>query len=235
MARRARLVLPDVPLHIIQRGNNRHACFVTETDYRVYLSMLHVAAQHVACDVHAYVLMTNHVHLLVSPSAITSPALLMKAVGQRYTQYVNRRYGRTGTLWEGRFRSGLVEGERYLLTCQRYIELNPVRAGMVSQPDQYQWSSYRTNADGVRDELIKPHELYRRLGSEPLGRQAAYRELFAAEMAPETIAWLRRATNGNYALGDASFLAHAQLLLGRSVSPPKRKIGYKKKFRKPVV
>lgn len=177
MARRPRLVLPDVPLHIIQRGNNRHLCFVSDTDFRVYLSLLEITAKHFGCAIHAYVLMTNHVHLLLSAVDSAGPSLLMKALGQRYTQYMNRRYGRTGTLWEGRFRSCLVEGERYLLTCQRYIELNPVRAGMVPTPGKYQWSSYRANAEGSKDVLITHHETYLRLGADPLARRAAYRGL----------------------------------------------------------
>jgi putative transposase len=219
MARRARLVLPGVPLHIIQRGNNRHACFTSDTDYRVYLSMLHEASTASDCAIHAYVLMTNHVHLLLSSGNIGSPSTLMKALGQRYSQYVNRRYGRTGTLWEGRFRSCLVESERYLLTCQRYIELNPVRAAMVPWPGGYQWSSYHANASGTRDSLVTPHELYERLGKCPDERQAAYRQLFDEEISQTTIATLRHATNGNYAMADASFTEWASLVLERCVTP----------------
>lgn len=219
MARRARLVLPDVPLHIIQRGNNRHPCFISDGDFNVYLSMLREAASDLACSIHAYVLMTNHVHLLVSPLDTVSPSILMKTVGQRYSQYVNRRYNRTGTLWEGRFRSCLVEGERYLLTCQRYIELNPVRAGMVRSPDRYRWSSYGANAEGAQNKIITPHAIYCRLGSEPIGRQAAYRELFHDEIASHALDFLRRATNGNYAMGDEPFLERARQSLGRRVTP----------------
>lgn len=219
MARRPRLVLPDVPLHIIQRGNNRHLCFVSDTDFRVYLSLLEITAKHFGCAIHAYVLMTNHVHLLLSAVDSAGPSLLMKALGQRYTQYMNRRYGRTGTLWEGRFRSCLVEGERYLLTCQRYIELNPVRAGMVPTPGKYQWSSYRANAEGSKDILITHHETYLRLGADPLARRAAYRGLFDEALSPSVLEFLRHATNGNYAMGDAAFLEKASLILGRPVSP----------------
>lgn len=220
MGRRARLVLPGVPLHIIQRGNNRSACFVAETDYRVYLSMLHEASTAVDCSIHAYVLMTNHVHLLLSFEDISSPSILMKTLGQRFAQYINRRYRRTGTLWEGRFRSCLVEDEPYLLTCQRYIELNPVRAGMVTRPHEYQWSSYRANAEGCRDQLITPHELYSRLGADPCERQAVYRQLFDDEIPANTITSLRHATNGNYAMADAPFLERARSFLGRAVAPP---------------
>lgn len=137
MPRRPRLALPNVPLHIIQRGNNRQACFYAEEDYRIYLDWLREYADKTDCHVHAYVLMTNHVHLLISAARPDSPGGLMKALGQRYVQYVNRAYRRSGTLWEGRFRSCLAQEDRYLLACQRYIELNPVRANMVEHPAEY--------------------------------------------------------------------------------------------------
>lgn len=219
MARRARLVIPGVPLHIIQRGNNRHACFLADRDYLVYLSMLRSSAAHALCAVHAYVLMTNHVHLLVTPESANSPAKLMKALGQRYVQYINRRYGRTGTLWEGRFRSCIVDDERYFLSCQRYIELNPVRAQMVDHPGQYPWSSYRAHAEGVPDQLVTPHRLYSNLAQESAARQAAYRDLFQNELPSEQLELIRRATNGNFALGDAPFLRHAADVLAQYVTP----------------
>lgn len=142
MPRRPRLALPGIPLHLIQRGNNRQACFFAEDDYRIYLDWLTEYASKSGCRVHAYVLMTNHVHLLVSADSTTAPGALMKALGQRYVQYVNRTYLRSGTLWEGRYRSCPVDQEAYLLACQRYIELNPVRAAMVRHPADYPWSSY---------------------------------------------------------------------------------------------
>ena len=141
MPRRARLRFAGVPLHIIQRGNNRTACFFAEQDYRFYLHDLGELARRFECGVHAYALMTNHVHLLITPSATDSASLLMKHLGQRYVQYVNRVYRRSGTLWEGRFKSSLVQRQSYVLKCQRYIELNPVRAGMVPHPRDYPWSS----------------------------------------------------------------------------------------------
>jgi putative transposase len=152
MPRRARLSLPGIPWHIIQRGNNRAACFHAEEDYRLYLDYLKEFSAKFDCAVHAYVLMTNHVHLLLTPEHIDSAALLMKHLGQRYVQYVNRTYKRSGTLWEGRFRSCLTQSEQYVLACHRYIELNPVRAGMVKKPQDYPWSSYSANALG--DESI---------------------------------------------------------------------------------
>ena len=143
MPRRARISMPGIPWHIIQRGNNRSACFYAEEDYRLYLDHLKEQADKYGCAVHAYVLMTNHVHLLLTPEKENSAALLMKNLGQRYVQYINRTYRRSGTLWEGRFRSCLTQTEDYVLACYRYIELNPVRANMVNHPRAYPWSSYR--------------------------------------------------------------------------------------------
>jgi putative transposase len=158
MARRARLSVPGIPWHIIQRGNNRSACFFSDADYTIYLRHLAELATKFECAIHSYVLMTNHVHLLLTPQNEDSAALLMKNLGQRYVQYINRTYRRSGTLWEGRFRSCLVQSESYLLACYRYIELNPVRENMVRHPREYRWSSYRSNAEGKTDALIAPHE-----------------------------------------------------------------------------
>ena len=215
MPRRARLVLPNVPLHIIQRGNNRQACFFADEDYRFYLDGLTEHAGKTNCQVHAYVLMTNHVHLLISADRIEAPGLLMKALGQRYVQYVNRTYLRSGTLWEGRYRSCPTQEETYLLACQRYIELNPVRAGMVADPAEYRWSSYRANAQGEADTLVKPHPLYEALGPDIDGRQTAYRELFRYELEPGLVDEIRRATNGNFALGNERFAAQVSSALGK--------------------
>jgi putative transposase len=201
MTRRPRLVLSAVPLHIIQRGNNRAPCFACETDYLVYLALARQYAAEAACQIHAYVLMTNHVHLLLSSESTTGPSVLMRRLGQHYVQYFNRNHGRTGTLWEGRFRSCLVESERYLLICQRYIELNPVRAGMVAEPGQYLWSSYRANALGVDDSLLTPHLIYTGLGKHGGERHAAYRSLFMEALPDDMLARIRRASNSNTAFG----------------------------------
>ncbi|NML63165.1 transposase [Massilia sp. RP-1-19] len=216
MARRARLFRSDVPLHLIQRGHNRDVCFSAEVDRLVYLNMLKECADKAACAIHAYVLMTNHVHLLLSPSAPESGARMMKALGQRYVQYFNRRYERSGTLWEGRYRSCIVENEYYFLTCQRYIELNPVRAAIVSHPGAYSWSSYRANAEGIPNALVTPHDLYRRLAHEPTDRQAAYRELFANEIDSDILTLLRRATNGNSTIADGLVIDRYAAMLGSS-------------------
>lgn len=221
MPRRPRLVLPNIPLHIIQRGNNRQACFYADEDYRFYLDWLHEHAAKTSCRVHAYVLMTNHVHLLISAEQQEAVGALMKALGQRYVQYVNRTYRRSGTLWEGRFRSCLTQEETYLLACQRYIELNPVRADMAVHPAEYRWSSYRANAQGEVDALLKPHPLYEALGIDASSRQAAYRELFRYELEPGLVDEIRRATNGNYALGHEGFTTQVTAALGRRAVPGK--------------
>jgi putative transposase len=199
------VVLPHIPLHLIQRGNNRQVCFVADEDYRFYLDWLKELAGKTGCRVHAYVLMTNHVHLLLSTDRGEAPGALMKALGQRYVQYFNRTYRRSGTLWEGRYRSCLTQAENYLLACQRYIELNPVRAGMVAHPADYPWSSYRANAQGAEDVLVTPHEIYLALGSTAEQRQATYRDLFRSELEPGLVDQIRQASNGNFALGSARF------------------------------
>ena len=178
MPRRPRITLPGVPLHLIQRGNNRQACFYADDDYRVYLDWLEEYAEVSGCAIHSYVLMTNHVHLLVTPKTSQSVGELMKRLGQRYVQYVNRTYRRSGTLWEGRFRSCLTQEEDYVLGCYRYIELNPVRATMVAHPAEYPWSSYRANAQGEASSLVTPHAIYSTLASTDNARKEAYRELF---------------------------------------------------------
>lgn len=221
MPRRPRLALPGVPLHLIQRGNNRQACFFAEQDYRFYLEWLAEYAGKTGCRLHAYVLMTNHVHLLISADSAEAPGALMKALGQRYVQYVNRVYRRSGTLWEGRFRSCPIQEEAYLLACQRYIELNPVRAGMVAHPGDYHWSSYRTNGEGEQNALIRPHRLYEALGVEATSRQAAYRELFRYELEPGLVDQIRRATNGNFVLGSERFATQVAATIGRRVLPGK--------------
>jgi putative transposase len=205
MARPPRPVVPDVPLHITQRGNNRLDCFFAETDYLVYLDLLSNAAYAASCELHAYVLMTNHVHLLVSPKDERGPSLLMKSLGERYVQYVNRRYARTGTLWEGRFHSCLVQTERYLMVCQKYIELNPVRAKLANDPVGYPWSSYRRNGHGEENRIVTPHDLYVRLGKDPQSREQAYRALFKDELAENTLFEVRRATHHTRFLGSPDF------------------------------
>lgn len=208
-------------MHIIQRGNNRQACFFAEDDYRVYLKWLSEYAEAAQCRIHGYVLMTNHVHLLLSCSTSTGAGELMKRLGQRYVQYINRTYRRSGTLWEGRFRSCLTQEEAYVLGCYRYIEMNPVRARMVDHPGEYPWSSYRANTQGEANTFIKPHLAYQRLGSDQAGRTTAYRALFREQLAPSMADEIRNATNGNYALGSERFTREVAAALGRRVTPGK--------------
>jgi putative transposase len=231
MPRRARLCIPGIPWHIIQRGNNRGPCFYAAGDYQRYLDTLGDMAAKFACAVHAYVLMTNHVHLLVTPARTESAGLLMKHLGQRYVQYVNRSYCRSGTLWEGRYRSCLAQSEAYVLACYRYIELNPLRAGMVNHPREYPWSSYRANGEGTDDPLVTPHFEYCRLGRDSDERRLQYRALFRSHLDGSCIAEIREATNGNYALGSERFKAEIEHILKRRATrgqggrPPKRRDG----------
>jgi putative transposase len=210
-----------VPVHLIQRGNNRQACFFADEDYQFYLHHLDELARKFGCAVHAYVLMTNHVHLLLTPQQNDSASLLMKHLGQRYVQYINRSYRRSGTLWEGRFRSSIAQSESYVLQCYRYIELNPVRASMVTHPRDYRWSSHACNAEGKFSPLLTPHALYQALGKDENARRKVYNALFQNELDPETITAIRRATNGNYALGSTAFVAQIAEALGRRVQPGK--------------
>jgi putative transposase len=215
MPRRARLKLAGLPVHLIQRGNNRGACFFTEEDYAFYLDRLGRLCRSEAITLHAYVLMTNHVHLLLTPAQAEGPSRLMKQLGQRYVQYVNRRYRRSGTLWEGRFRSCLVQAEDYLLGCQRYIELNPVRAAIVPHPAEYRWSSYRVHAQGEESALLSPHAQYLALGASEAERHAAYRELFRYQIDPGLVDEIRASTNGGYALGHERFQREVAAVVGR--------------------
>ncbi|HEU4777982.1 MAG TPA: transposase [Telluria sp.] len=221
MPRHARIILANVPIHLIQRGHNRQACFFADQDYCTYLEWLRLHAMQTDCTIHAYTLMSNHVHMLLSASTATALAAMMKAQNQRYVRYVNKTYRRTGTLWEGRFRSCLTQEDGYFFNCQRYIELNPVRAGIVAHPADYHWSSYRANAEGLSDLLVRPHALYDALGEDDAQRQSAYRALFAHELRSELVEQIRRATNGNYALGNALFTTQLNKTLGRAVTPSK--------------
>ena len=219
MPRRPRIAVAGVPLHIIQRGNNRQACFYDASDYRTFLHWMAQYAHDSDCAIHAYVLMTNHVHLLLTPSRADGPGLLMKHLGQRYAQYVNRTYGRSGTLWEGRYRSCIAQDEGYVLCCYRYIELNPVRAGMVAHPADYPWSSYVANSQGGGRFALTPHPQYLALAQDEADRRAAYRALFRQQLESDLIGQIRQATNGNFALGDAGFRQQVARALGRRVEP----------------
>ena len=219
MPRQTRLVLPGVALHIIQRGNNRQACFRSESDYLLYLLHLRELATRHGCSVHAYCLMPNHVHLLMTPSTEDALSTLMRNLGQRYVQYFNRSHGRSGTLWEGRYRSCIAESARYVLACYRYIELNPVRAGLADNPCRYSWSSYCTNVEGKKNQLITAHPEYLALGQDCDSRQRAYRRLFDDVLDPTLVTRIREATNGGYPLGSEKFNSEVVLARGWKLAP----------------
>lgn len=205
MPRQPRFTIPGIPQHVIQRGNNRQPCFYAEEDYRYYLDVLREAIQRNACELHAYVLMTNHVHLLITPTTEFGLSHVMQDLGRKYVRYINHTYKRTGTLWEGRFKSSLIDSNRYLLTCMRYIELNPVRAGMFVHPGEYNWSSFKTNAANKTDEIISMHPVYEELGKDSEKRCYAYRELFSLQLDDKEIHAIRDAINGQLVYGREDF------------------------------
>jgi putative transposase len=218
MARQPRLDLPGIAQNVVQRGNDRQICFAADTDYLRYLQELREASSKHDCAIHAYVLMTNHVHLLATPAATGGISRMMQAVGRRYVGSFNARYRRTGTLWEGRFKAALVDTDRYLLTCYHYIELNPVRAHMTKSPADYPWSSYHHNALGLLTQLITPHEQYTTLGATPDARQAAYRALIYDQLEEKHLADLRQHTQQQRAWGSERFQQQIEALTQRSVS-----------------
>lgn len=223
MPRLPRFNLVGVPQHIIQRGNNRQACFFAEDDYRYYLDCLSEAAAHQGCDIHAFVLMTNHVHLLATPTKDHAVTKMMQSVGRRYVQYINHQYRRTGTLWEGRYKASLVQSERYVLTCYRYIEMNPVRAqGMVEHPGDYPWSSYQANAYGRGNEWLVPHVEYQQLGATTAEREFAYRGLFEMALEPNQLHEIRQSANQGVVLGSERFRDEIEAALTVRARPGKR-------------
>ena len=218
MARLPRLTLPGYPHHIIQRGNNRQVIFADAQDFEAMLALLADNAQKFAVAVHAYVLMDNHFHLLATPATAEALPLMMQAVGRSYVRYFNQRHGRTGTLWEGRYRSTLIETERYLLACMVYIDLNPVRAAMVAQPAAWPWSSHAHYLGQRSDKLVTPHALYWALGNTPFAREAAYAALVQAGIGSAEQAALTDAALRGWALGDANFVAELQKKSPRRVA-----------------
>jgi len=221
MPRKPRFNLPGIPQHIIQRGNNREPCFLAEKDYQRYLDDLDAASSKFKCHIHAYVLMTNHAHLLATPMVEYGLSQMMQALGRRYVRYFNHMYQRTGTLWEGRYKSSLIDSDRYLLTCMRYIELNPVRARMVEHPGEYQWSSYLANAQLAEDRLIHNHPLYSQLGTGTDERQSAYRELFRNHIDNDTVHEIRAALNQELVLGRSYFKDKIKEMTNRQTEPGK--------------
>ena len=222
MARLPRLCLAGIPQHIIQRGNNRQICFGSDEDFAAYAYWLDEYSRKFRVAIHAWVFMTNHVHLLVTPDTQDGVSRMMQSLGRRYVRYFNFTYRRTGTLWEGRFKSCLVDSENYLLLCQRYIELNPVRAGMVADPVEYAWSSYRANGLGQQMKLWTPHAVYQQLGSTSDKRSEAYRQLFSAQLDDTELNQIRAASNKGMALGNDRFKQEMERLAGRRVVSLKR-------------
>ncbi len=217
MPRKARFNLLGVPQHVIQRGNNREPCFFSEADYIRYLEDLQTAADKHQCHIHAYVLMTNHVHILVTPFNDVGISLMMQSLGRRYVKYINHTYHRTGTLWEGRYKASLVDSERYLLTCMQYIESNPVRASMVEHPGDYKWSSYIDNAYGRLSFNLNPHPLYLSLGNSSEQRREAYRELFSVILGKESLHEIRDSLNHELVLGRSYFKDKIEEMTKRQV------------------
>lgn len=219
MPRPRRHHIAGVPLHVIQRGNNRKPCFYTKRDYTVYLDKLRHYADEFCVAIHSYVLMTNHVHLLLTPTTTRGVSQLMQSLGRYYVRYVNDNYERTGTLWEGRFKDSLVDSTRYLLAVSRYIELNPVRAHMVKHPAEYPWSSYRRNALSWRIKLMTPHQVYLALGSSNGERQRNYRARFNDAIPDYTLNEIRTAINKSWVLGPGKFKREIEDQLGYALPP----------------
>lgn len=218
MARLPRPDLAGVPQHVVQRGNNRMPCFLDDGDRHRYLQCLREALLRYGCTLHAYVLMSNHVHLLLTPREAGAVSRLMQTFARNYAGLFNGRHGRTGTLWEGRYKSCLVDSEQYVLTCYRYIELNPVRAWMTDEPAAHPWSSYRTNALGHPNPLLSPHKAYLELGQDPMRRRDAYRALFKAALPEETLVEIRTYLQQQRALGTDRFRQRVEAELKRCAS-----------------
>ena len=210
MARLPRLTVPGYPHHVIQRGNNRQATFHDAGDYELLLGLLARYAEREKVAIHGYVLMTNHFHLLATPDTQTGMSRMMQAVGRRYVRYFNDRYGRTGTLWEGRYKAAPLQSDRYLLACMAYIDLNPVRVGLVARATDYRWSSHGHYVGMRNDKLVRPHSLYWQLGNTPFAREASYAELVSQGVTPELQAALRESAVKSWALGEPDFVAALQ-------------------------
>lgn len=235
MARSARLVVPGQPHHLIQRGNDRRLIFQDDADHRVFLDWLGKAAQQFKVALHAYVLMPNHLHLLATPADDSGLARMMQWVGRYYVPYFNRKYERVGTLWQGRYKTAVIDSESYLMVCMRYIELNPVRAQLLTDAARYRWSSYAHHIGAHTDPLITDHELYWALGNTPFSREAAYRGLFEQALSAQQISELAELKLNGRALGSLQFKQQLErqtgqrVLMGRPGRPAKKLIQAEKK------
>jgi len=221
MARLPRLTVAGYPHHLIQRGNDRQAIVRDDADREKLLALVAEHAANFKVAIHAYVLMDNHVHLLATPESDDGVPRWMQAVGRSYVRYFNARHHRTGTLWEGRYKSNLIEGERYLLACMVYVDLNPVRAGMVDLPADFKWSSHRHCVGQVSDKLVTPHALFWGLGNTPFAREAAYRELVQAGMPPSEKDQLTQSALSGWVLGSSSFVSEVGQMTTRRLLPAK--------------
>lgn len=222
MPRKRRFYQPGVPVHVFQRGHNRGPVFFDDQDYLAYLRFLKASADALGCLIHAYVLMTNHVHLLVTPAAANDISLLFQDVGRHFVPYINKTYHRRGSLWEGRHKGHILDSEDYFLICMRYIEMNPVRAGMVEHPAQYRWSSYTANAQGIDNAIILPHELYLSLGKSPEARQAAYQGLFTTAIHANELDLIRASLHSGTPLGNERFKQQIESAVGYNLGFSKR-------------
>jgi len=222
MPRKPRMYLAEIPAHIVQRGNNRDACFFSDDDYLFYLDVLGQGLRRYKVKLHAYCLMTNHVHLLMTPEDESGISRVMQHIGRRYVQYINKTYRRSGTLWEGRHKASLVDADNYLLMCYRYIEMNPVAASMVKTPEQYRWSSYQYHAWGKPNDIIRDHFLYEELGSASDIKQHAYRELFKTQIPDVDLHIIKKSMKYNYPLGGQRFKEQVECALGRTVGQNQR-------------
>jgi putative transposase len=218
MARLPRLSVPGYPYHIIQRGNNREVIFSCAADRQVLLDLLHEYGSRFGVAVHAYVLMDNHYHLLVTPQSPESLPKMMQSLGRRYVRHFNDTHGRSGTLWEGRYKSALIQTDRYLLACMVYMDLNPVRAGMVAHPRAYPWSSHGHYCGLRTDPVVTPHPLVWELGNTPFARESSYSDLVHAGVSAQQQADLAAAVVSGWPLGDADFVAALQKTTHRRLS-----------------
>jgi len=222
MPRKPRFFIPGLATHLVQRGNNRQAIFFEEADYKAYLSLMNEARDRFSCAIHAYVLMTYHVHLLGTPAEKTSVSKMMQYIGRHYVPYINRKYSRSGTLWEGRFRAAIIETSAYLLSCYRYIELNQVRAGMVQHPGEYPWSSFLKNGLQTEDGLITEHSEYLNLGESRTKRASNYRLLFNQPIPDEELSSVRNHTQSGTPLGNSKFREEIESALAIKTGQPIR-------------
>ena len=222
MPRKPRFYLPEVPVHIVHRGHSREPVFFEDQDYATYAFWLKKAAEKYQVSVHAFVLMTNHVHLLVTPTVGTDISLFMQFIGRRYVPYVNHKYGKSGSIWEGRYKASLVQAEEYILSVMRYIELNPVRANMVESPGQYRWSSFHHNIGSLQFDVIKSHPVYLSLGRDKASQTSAYRELFHFHLEPESMKKIANAWLTGTPLGNDYFRGRVEKTLALKVGQDRR-------------